>query len=60
MDLLETILSAQGGGAIRQLAGAFGLGEGQATNAVKSLLPALATGLQRNVSQPGGLEGLLG
>jgi hypothetical protein len=60
VDLLDTILSAQGGGAVQQLADRFGLNQGDTASAVKSLLPALAAGLQRNVSQPGGLEGLLG
>ena len=42
-----------------QLAGQFGLNEDQAASAVQTLIPALAGGLQRNISQ-GGLDGLLG
>jgi hypothetical protein len=60
MNLLETLLSAQGGGAVRNLAGKFGIDEGQAAAAISSLLPALQGGLQSNLSQAGGLEGLLG
>ena len=60
MDLLQTILSAQGGGAVQQLARNFGLGEAQATSALQSLLPALAAGLKRNTSQEGGLDSLMG
>lgn len=60
MNLLETLLSAQGGGAVRNLAGQFGIDEGQAASAISSLLPALQGGLQNNLSQAGGLEGLLG
>ncbi|MCC6368215.1 MAG: DUF937 domain-containing protein [Bryobacterales bacterium] len=60
MNLLETLLQAQGGGAVRQLAGQFGLDENQATSAISALLPALAGGLQKNVAQEGGLESLLG
>ena len=60
MNLLETILQAQGGGAVRGLAQSFGVDEGQAQSALKSLLPALSTGLKRNVGSEGGLEALLG
>ena len=59
MNLLESVLNAKGGGAISQLASQFGLQEDQAASAVQSLIPALAGGVQRNISQ-GGLEGLLG
>jgi hypothetical protein len=59
MDLLESILNAKGGGAVSQLAGQFGLREDQAASALQNLVPALAGGLQRNISQ-GGLENLLG
>lgn len=58
--LLETILGAAGGGALKQVAGQFGLEEGQAQSAIQALLPALAGGLQNNVQQEGGLESLLG
>lgn len=60
MNLLQTILEAQGGGAVRKLASGFGVGENQAQSAIQALLPALAGGIQRNVSQPGGLQSLLG
>jgi hypothetical protein len=60
MNLLETLLQAQGGGAVRQVADRFGLDESQASSAISALLPALAGGLQNNVSQQGGLESLLG
>lgn len=60
MNLLETILQAQGGGAVKGLAQNLGLSESQATAAIQQLLPALSSGLKRNVASPGGLEGLLG
>ena len=60
MNLLETLLAAQGGGAVRNLAGQFGIDESQAASAISSLLPALQGGLQSNLSQSGGIEGLLG
>lgn len=60
MNLLDLVLNAQGGQAVRQLAQGFGVEESQASSAVSALLPALAAGLNRNVSQQGGIEQLLG
>ncbi len=59
MNLLQAILSAQGGGAVQQLSNNLGLREDQTVSAMKALLPALAAGLQRNTSQQGGLESLM-
>ncbi len=59
MDLLQTVLNAQGGEAVAELGRTFGLDQGQAAAAVGQLLPALAAGLSRNTTQPGGLEGLI-
>jgi hypothetical protein len=60
MNLLETILSSQNGGAVRQLAQNFGLEPDQAASAIANLVPALSSGLMRNASTGGGLESLLG
>ncbi len=60
MNLLETIIQSQGGGALRGLAQNFGVDENQAQSALKHLLPALSSGLKNNVASQGGLEGLLG
>ena len=60
MNILETILAAQGGGGVRQMADRFGLEQGQAQSAIEALLPMLAGAVNRNAQQPGGLEGLLG
>ena len=60
MDLLQTILNAQGGSAIQQLGDQMGLDREQTVAAVQQLVPALAAGVQYNTSQPGGLEALLG
>jgi len=59
MDLLQTIMGAQGGGAVQQLSQRFGLDEGQTASALEQLVPALMGGVRQNV-QSGGLEGLLG
>jgi len=58
MSILETILGAGNGGAVNQLAAQFGLQPEQASSAVAALVPALAGGLQRNVSTEGGLASL--
>lgn len=60
MDLLDMVLRAGGGEAVRRLSQTFGLDESQASSAVTNLLPALGQGLARNASTPGGLESLLG
>lgn len=59
MDILELIAGAQGGGAVNQLASQFGLKPEQAQSAMAALLPALAGGLQRNMSSESGLSGLM-
>lgn len=58
MSLLDTIMSAGGGGVINQLAGQFGLSPEQAQNAVSALLPHITGQMQENASQPGGLAGM--
>jgi hypothetical protein len=60
MNILEAILSAQGGAAAREAGRSVGLSQDATASALSALVPALATGLQRNASQPGGLESLLG
>lgn len=60
MNLLEMLMNAQGGGLVSQLAGRFGLDESQAGAALQALLPALTGGLQNNMTQEGGLDGLVG
>lgn len=60
MDILETVLDAQGGGAVRQIASQFGLDERQAQSAIAALLPSLAGAATRNASTAGGIESLLG
>lgn len=59
MDLLQSVLNARGGGAVEQLARQFGLGKTETVSAVEHLLPALASGLARNATQQGGLDGLM-
>lgn len=60
MKLLESLLEANGGSVVREMARGLGVDEGQAQSGLEQLVPALARGIQRNASQPGGLDGLLG
>jgi hypothetical protein len=60
MNLLESLMQAQGGGAVRQLGQNFGLPEDQTMSALQQLLPALSGGLKRNVGQSGGIDSLMG
>jgi hypothetical protein len=60
MNMLSTILGAQDGQTVGALSQQFGLSQDQTVSALGALLPALAGGLQRNVSAPGGLDQLMG
>lgn len=59
-NLLDMIVGANGGQNVAALAQQFGVGEGEAKDALQQLVPALSRGLQRNAKQSGGLENLLG
>ena len=59
MNLLQTILNMQDGGAVKQLSESFGLGNDQTVSALSSLIPALSQGLKQNVATGDGLQGLL-
>jgi len=48
MNILETILAAQNGGAVKQMGQQLGLGDDQASSVLSALVPALAAGFQRN------------
>ncbi len=60
MDLLNMLLNAGDGGAVKKLAQNHGLDESQVSSAITNLLPALGQGLARNAASPDGLSGLLG
>lgn len=60
MDILQTILNAQGGGAVKQLGQQFGLDDSQTSSALAALVPALAAGFQKEMGSQSGLEGLMG
>lgn len=60
MNLLETLMNAQGGNLVGNLAQNFGLDQSQATAALQHLVPMLAGGVQKNMNQAGGLEAIAG
>ena len=47
MNVLDAIMNAQQGGAVKQLGSQFGLGEEQTASALSALVPALAAGFQQ-------------
>jgi hypothetical protein len=58
MNLMEAILGG-GGSPVSSMAKQFGLNEGQVTQAIQQMIPALTNGVKRNVQQKSGLDGLL-
>lgn len=60
INLFDMLAQAQGGGAIANLGKQFGLEGPMAEQAVKALLPAISSGMKRNVAQSDGLSGLMG
>lgn len=60
MNLLDLLLAANNGGAVKQLGQQFGLDDDRAGAALSALVPALASGLAKNATQSGGLDSLLG
>ena len=59
MNILDVIMNARDGAAVRQMGAQVGLGEEQTASALSALVPALATGFQRNLQTPDGLAGLV-
>jgi hypothetical protein len=60
MDILNAILNGQNGATVEQLGSSVGLPADQTSAALSALLPALASGFQRNIQSPDGLASLLG
>lgn len=58
MNILDVIMNAQNGAAVRQLGSQVGLGEAETASALSALVPQLAAGFQRNLQTPEGLSGL--
>jgi hypothetical protein len=58
MNILDSIMSAGNGAAVRQLGSQLGLDEGQTAAALSALVPALSAGLRQNAQSTDGLRGL--
>ena len=59
MNILESIINAQNGAAVKQVGSQVGLAPDQTNAALAALVPALAAGFQRNMQNQGGLDSLL-
>ena len=59
MNMLEMIMAAQNGQAVGNLAQQFGLSKRETEQAIRSLLPALSSGIKRNTASQDGLVDLL-
>lgn len=60
MNLLDMIMSAQGGASAQHAGAQLGLNQSQSQSAIAALLPAISSALKQNTSKPEGLAGLLG
>ncbi|GAB5388930.1 MAG: hypothetical protein Alpg2KO_18980 [Alphaproteobacteria bacterium] len=60
MNLLETLMQANGGAVPQQIAERFGLDENQAQAAISALVPALSRGVRNNTQSGDGLMSLIG
>ncbi len=58
MNMLETIIHAQGGGLVRQLAETFGVDENSIQKVIGEVVPALSRGIQRNAASESGFSSL--
>ena len=59
LNLFDMLAQTNNGAGITQLAQQFGIDEAQAQSAISALLPAISSGLKRNVAEPGGLQSLI-
>ena len=59
LNLMDMLTQTNNGQGVSQIAQQFGIEPNQAQSAIAALLPALSSGLKRNVSQPGGLSDLM-
>ena len=59
MNLIQEILSAQGGGVVNQLGQQFGLDNAQVEKALTNLIPAIAGGVKKTAQSPSSIDALL-
>ena len=60
INLLDMIMSAQGGQTAQTAGAQLGLNQQQSQSAIAALLPAISSALKQNTASPQGLAGLLG
>ena len=60
MNILDSIMNAGDGAAVRQIGSQLGLNEAQTASALSALVPAVSAGLQQNLQTQDGLSGLIG
>jgi hypothetical protein len=60
MNILDSIINAGNGAAVRQIGSQLGLYDAQTAAALSALVPAVSAGLRQNAQTPDGLSGLLG
>jgi hypothetical protein len=60
MNILDSIMNAGNGAAVRQIGSQLGLDEAQTAAALSALVPALSASLRQNIQTPDGLAGLVG
>jgi hypothetical protein len=53
MNVLDSILNADNGAAVRQIGSPLGLDDAQTASALSALVPALSAGLRQNTQSPG-------
>jgi hypothetical protein len=60
MNILESVMNAGNGAAVRQIGSQVGLDEAQTASALSALVPALSGVMRQNLQSPDGLSGLIG
>jgi hypothetical protein len=60
MNILDSIINAGNGAAVRQIGSQLGLNDAQTAAALSALVPAVSAGLRQNAQTPDGLSGLIG
>ena len=60
MNILDSIMNAGNGAAVRQIGSQVGLNEAQTASALSALVPALSAGVRQNLQTPEGLSGMIG
>jgi hypothetical protein len=60
MNILDSVMNAGNGAAVRQIGSQVGLDDAQTASALSALVPALSGVMRQNLQSPDGLSGLMG